>query len=226
MFNSVKVDDKLEISELYDNNSAHSYLSKVEAKLPDKQVVVYMPIQKGQIVKLPPTKTYILKFFSGDGTMICFKSSIIKYIRKDGFNFIIFQITSNGERVQRREFFRHSCLMPFKFLKTSEIFLDEDLGMNMVIRYDGIIKDIGGGGIRFVSNEDIEDEVIRCEIMLDESKLVADGNVISKTPLDRRHAAYKYQYRVQFTSLPVMDQEKIVQFIFNEQRRMVRKTSK
>lgn len=60
--------------------------------------------------------------------------------------------------------------------------------------------------------------------MLDKEPLLADGTLVSKTMLHSGKINYKYQYqyRVQFTSLPTGDHDRIVQcsrYLMNKEER-------
>ncbi|MDL2248754.1 PilZ domain-containing protein, partial [Tyzzerella sp. OttesenSCG-928-J15] len=89
----------------------------------------------------------------------------------------------------------------------------------------GIIKDIGGGGVCFLANESIEENAtIKLVIKLDDDILVTIGEVIQKHYFPKSN--YRYQYRVGFIGIHPTEQEKIVQFIFNEQKRMLQKVNR
>lgn len=224
LFESIKVGDRIEIQLKGDKNRGRAYVSQVEQILPSNQIVIYTPISYGEMVKLPPDKEYNVLFFTEKG-MISFDSTIVKSAMEDGFNLNILKILSEGERLQRREFFRFSCILPFKFgiVDKEKVNSADNKTLTTDVTLEGIIKDIGGGGIRFVSNEEIEEkEDICCIILLDKDILLPIGTVLHKQYFPKSN--YKYQYRVKFLGIQRQEQEKIVQFIFNEQRKTIRRT--
>ncbi len=85
---------------------------------------------------------------------------------------------------------------------------------------EGIMLDLGGGGIRFLSNEEIEvNENIQCVIVLMDEFLFANAVILYK---DKQfNSDYKYQYRVKFTEIMDLERDKIIQYVFNEQRKKI-----
>ena len=218
LFNTIKIGDRLEITILKDHKTNKSYVSQVEDVIDENEVMIHVPISYGQLVKLSTREEYSILFFTEKG-MARFDAEITEYVKENEFNFMKVKLLTDGERIQRREFFRFNCLLPLKFDA-----LEESINNNEKhILHDGIIKDLGGGGVRFVSNESVIDKGrMRCVIMLDDECLVLIGKVLHKQHFPKSN--YKYQYRIQFVGISQGDQEKIVQYIFNEQRKVMQKS--
>jgi c-di-GMP-binding flagellar brake protein YcgR len=88
--------------------------------------------------------------------------------------------------------------------------------------FQGVVKDIGGGGLAFISNESLEEyDIAKLIIKLDDDVLVAIGEILHKQYFPKSN--YKYQYRAGFIGIRPSEQEKIVQFIFERQKRDIRK---
>lgn len=219
LFGNIKIGDRLEITQLQERKLDRSYVSQVEDVISEDEIVIHVPISYGQLVKLSMNKKYSMLFFSEKG-MIRFDAEITGYTKENGFHFMRAKMLSKGERIQRRDFFRFNCLLPLKFSIIEES-ASEDEFENTDIN-DAIIKDIGGGGLRFVTNESIgENGKIKCIIMLGDDYFVISGKVLHKQYFPKSN--YKYQYRVQFVNILEYEQERIIQYIFNEQRRMMQK---
>ncbi|MDR3091340.1 MAG: flagellar brake protein [Clostridiales bacterium] len=232
LLEKVKIGDRLEIRLARDKNSRNCHPSQVENLLPDGQVVVGAPISYGEIIKLPKFERYSLVFFTEKG-MIRFDASFVQYVKEDGFYFVVFNLESAGERIQRREFFRFECTLPFRFgainsleydqweLLTDEARLGKLKGFRANAKYEGLIRDIGGGGVRFVSNDELDEiDLTASVIPLNDDLLLAVGKLLAKQTLQKN--SYKYQYRIQFTGVTPKEQERIIQFIFMEQRRLLK----
>jgi len=218
-YNNIKIGDRLEITLLRDK-MGKSYVSQVEEVLGEDEVVVHVPISYGQLVKLSSREKYNMLFFTEKG-MVEFDAEITEYTKESEFNFMHIKLLSEGRRIQRREFFRFTCLLPLKFAKITDSYHDEQL--EQVVLYDGIIKDLGGGGIRFVSNESVDEKGrMKCVFMLGDECLVVIGKVLHKQFYPKSN--YKYQYRIEFVGISLPEQEKIVQYIFNEQRKIIQKS--
>jgi c-di-GMP-binding flagellar brake protein YcgR len=88
--------------------------------------------------------------------------------------------------------------------------------------FQGIVKDIGGGGISFLANDNLnENDILKLVIKLDDDILVAIGEILHKQYFPKSN--YKYQYRSGFIGIRPKEQEKIIQFIFERQKRDLRK---
>ncbi|MDR1532723.1 MAG: flagellar brake protein [Clostridiales bacterium] len=219
MFGSIKVGDRLEISLKRDKDTGKAYVSQVEKILGKNQLLAQVPISYGQLVRLSVSDYYSCLFFTESG-MLIFDATIMGYITEEGSNFMTLALKTTGEKVQRREFFRFMCLLPIKFSVVQD---PGTPGEPSNAIHEGVIKDLGGGGVRFVSNGVIsEGAKIKCVVLLNGEYFVAVAKILYKQVFPK--SIYKYQYRGMFIGLLPSEQERIVQFIFNEQRKNLRRT--
>jgi len=210
---SIKTGDRIEISDSNATGVKKVYVSVVEEVLDLSRLLAHMPIEYGKLVKLDKNTRYSVLFFTEKG-MLQFDSMVIDYEKTDGFNLMKIKLISEGERMQRRSFFRFNCVIPFTFQIADTDNKDT---------YEGIIKDICGGGLRFVTNIEVADmKTVNCIIDLNENKIMVSGRILHKQHFPK--SLYAYQYRIQFTGIMYNDQEKIVQYVYNEQRKIVRRT--
>ena len=201
----IKTGDRLEIS-----SDGKAYVSVVEEVLEQDGLTVHMPIEYGRLVRLQKDIQYSVLFFTEKG-MLKFTASVSDYEKTDGFNLIKLELISEGERMQRRAFFRFNCVIPFTFT------LPDSGGTG-----DGVMKDICGGGIRFVTNSDIGlSDGVRCEVELNGETLILLGSVLHKQHFPK--SVYAYQYRIEFTGVMQTDREKIVQYVYDEQRKVIKR---
>lgn len=220
MFNNIKIGDRLEITLLRDRKIGKVHVSQVEEIMPNNMLLVHMPISYGQLVKLPTKERYGMLFFTDKG-MINFEAEIVGFKKEAEFSYMVVHTLTEGERMQRREFFRFSSLIPIKFAPMSEDSKGNSTTEETL--FDGIVKDLGGGGIRFVTNESFDEKTkVKCVLMLGDNCLIAVGNTLHKQCFPK--ANYKYQYRLEFVGISPAEQEEIIQYIFNEQRKIIQKT--
>lgn len=221
MFNNIKIGDRLEITLLKDRKIGKVHVSQVEEIMPNNNLLVHMPISYGQLVKLSTKERYGMLFFTDKG-MINFEAEIIGFKKETEFSYMIVHISSEGERMQRREFFRFASLLPVKFAVINDENAEE-AKISEETLYDGIVKDLGGGGIRFVTNESFDEKIkVKCVLMLGDNCLITVGKVLHKQCFPK--ANYKYQYRIEFVGISPPEQEEIIQYIFNEQRKIIQRT--
>jgi len=216
---NIGIGDRLEIRHKDKEFSEKIYISQVQNIINENKIVIYAPITYGALVNLPKKTIFNFLFFTDKG-IISFDGRIEDYNKKEGFNLIVIEFVSEGEKVQRRGSFRFSCVLPFNFYILNNEIDSANITEEDKI-YSGIVKDISAGGLRFITNEEIDEKkIIKSLLDLDKEVLISVGNIIQRHTFPKSN--YKYQYRVKFTDISSTEQEKIVQFIFAEQRRILR----
>jgi len=201
----VKTGDRLEIK-----GNGKTYVSVVEEVTETGDITIHMPIEYGRLVELYKNTVYHAIFFTEKG-ILRFTAEVSDYDKTDNFNLIRLKILSEGERMQRRSFFRFNCVIPFRFALDGEDSFRE-----------GVMKDICGGGIRFVTNIDIPmNKTVKCEMVLNGEALCLQGAVLHRQHFPK--SVYAYQYRIEFTGVMMNDREKIVQYVYEEQRRIIKR---
>ena len=166
-----------------------------------------MPISKGEIIPLRINNTYVLIIYAKKGIYRC-KVLVKGRFKKGLIEMAKVELVTSLVKFQRREFFRFQCVISLKISK------EDDWS-------EGITKDIGGGGIRLISNSEFEagDEIL-LKLVLDQREMLILGSILTKE--DSNVELYKYQYRVIFQSISKTDQDHIIQYLFTQQRKQVR----
>jgi len=195
------------------------YISQVDDVITDHEVLAAVPIYHGRLLRLPEMSSYNCIFHTVRG-MIHYFGRITSYVQQDNDFFMVIRLLSKGEPMQRREFFRFDCNLPLKFNVADRADDDEFDGQPLVM-FDGVIRDISGGGLCFLTNENIRlNDKIRCMTELGADLLIIVGKVLKKDVLKGRE--YKFEYRVTYSGIRNTDKERIVRYIFNEQRRQLK----
>ncbi|MBR1444818.1 MAG: flagellar brake protein [Firmicutes bacterium] len=113
---SISIGNRIEIT-LKRDEGLKTFASLVEKVDSDKkEVLAYMPISYGKLIKLPMTEKYVVVFFTEKG-MFKFDCVVVEYLSEGEFHFMKLKIINDGLKVQRREYFRFNCLLPVKFEK-------------------------------------------------------------------------------------------------------------
>ncbi|MDR3239638.1 MAG: PilZ domain-containing protein [Clostridiales bacterium] len=205
----IKPGVKIEIMAQRDENIR---VSQAERVLNGNEVLIHLPFDNGQPVFLPKNERYTLLFYT-DAGILRYEGAVRDYTKENGADMLIVRFASRGEKIQRREFFRHVCLLPMKFITGKN-------GSKTVT--EGVAKDIGGGGLRFDTNGEMnEGDPVKSALLLNDIYLIVAGVILQKRPLVK--SQYAFEYRIQFTDILQQEQEKIVQYIFQEQRKMLQK---
>lgn len=228
-----KVDIKIlqEVNNEDDQKKVGTYMSSVFDIDEEDNFIFYMPTQAGKIVLLPLNVRYEFVFTTTNG-LFKTEGMVIERYKKDNFYLMKGVVTSNITKFQRREYYRMECSIPLLFLT-----LDDEVGLletmseiNVAIKDTnktphirglGTILDISGGGIRFISEKDLEDSnylFLHFEVLVAsrKSNIEVVGEIIEKKYMKDTE---KFVYRIKFQFKDSKERERIIRFIFEEERR-------
>lgn len=208
-----------------------SYASKVYDIISEERIDVMMPMEKGQLQLLPVDGIYNIVFYSDKGLFQCIGRVEDRY-RSNNMYILTLELTSPLSKLQRREYYRFSCAINFKFrslsdeeneaIKDSPFFsIDGEQPMEK-----GMIVDISGGGIRFIASERM-DENTRLYIcyQLPQKGILKDyriiGQILKTRELENKQGSF--EHRVKYTNIDEDDREDIIHYIFEEERKMMRR---
>ncbi len=219
MIDIIKTGDRVEINTNPRVAGQNPLVSQVEENMGNGEILIHMPINYGKFSKLSENISYSVVFFTDKG-MVRFDAVLVSHKREEDFLLELIRLKGDGEKIQRREFYRFNCLLPIKFTPLTG--LSDHAHIPAEAFQDGIAKDISGGGIRFVSNYDLSGVTeVECILMLNNSCVVIKGRILQRQFFPKSN--YKYQYRVLFSPSFRMEQEKIITYIFDEQRKTMGK---
>ncbi|MCL2674587.1 MAG: PilZ domain-containing protein [Defluviitaleaceae bacterium] len=165
-----------------------------------------------------PKQCLISLFF--DGGIINFEADFAAVCKQDNLVLARFKITLESEKIERREFLRCECSLPIRFALVDDItaVASETQEQRPKPLNEGTVKDIGGGGLRFVTNVEVENgDNIKFLLLLEGEYLIIVGKILHKYKVSMSQA--KFQYRVVFIDILPADREKIIRFVFNEHQK-------
>jgi len=131
------------------------------------------------------------------------------------------KLGSESDKTERREFLRCECSLPIRFALVDDITANAPEAQDQRPKplNEGTVKDIGGGGLRFITNVEVENgDNIKFLLLLDGEYLIIVGKILHKYKVSMSLA--KFQYRVVFLDILPMDREKIVRFVSNEHQKL------
>ena len=121
----------------------------------------------------------------------------------------------NFDSKNRRAYFRMPCDIEtdFVYLKTND--LGRFVGAE---QHSGCIRDLSGGGIRLITyaEMDINDRIM-ITMHLDDEVLFLTGDIQAKQSIPQED--YKMKYGIKFVDISDLDQEKIIHYLFIQQRK-------
>ena len=203
-----------------------TYKSSVYDILDEGRLEIVMPKDKTKLVLLPVDGEYDVCFYTHGG-MYRADVKIIEIQKINGIYVLVTEMISNLHKYQRREYYRFNCIIEMMARemtkKETDIYaegLAELLPQSDMIR--GVIVDISGGGARFVSRQLFRESsmiLMRFELpILDmEKSFLLVGRVIYSSEIVNR--ANEFENRVKFELIDSVTREKIIRYIFNEERK-------
>ena len=208
-----------------------TYMSSVFDIDENDNFILHMPTQGGKILLLPLNIRYEFVFTTASGLYKA-EGIVTERFKQDNFYLMKSEITSDIVKFQRREFYRMECNIPLLFISLAD---DEgeaetmakvkemikDATRPVAVRGLGTILDISGGGIRFISEKDLEGInflFLHFEVIINNKKsnLEIVARVIGK---EYNPDTRKYSYRMKFLFKDTKIQERIIRFIFEEERK-------
>lgn len=239
--NLLSIGDKVEIRLLNDKEHGEKLGGPIRIfksriyDITEEEIMMALPIEQGKIILLPLRLRYEFYFYTKSGLYQC-EGVIQNRYRANKIYMASVALKSKLIRCQRREFYRVSCLLDLIYKiadkENAIIFANSTIqNKNEYLLSDeilkGIVVDISGGGFRFISANKIEVETYVCfmfEIELNNQtkNLYAIGEVISS---DRMmiEKERKYEHRVRFEFQNKKDQELVIRYVFEAERKMVNK---
>ena len=202
------------------------YISKINQVLEDDKLEIMMPIEGSKIILLPRHMVYNLVIYTANGLFQCDVKVGDRY--KAG-NIYLQQLDliTGIKKCQRREYYRYSCSLPVfvRHLEEEErktLVWDDTMGGK-----EGNAIDIGGGGVRFLIDEEyLPEEMIICTLELEIKNSVKEiqalGKVLSIKPVQDTKL---FEVRVQFERISNVAREHIIQYIFEDERKRRKKNS-
>ncbi len=227
----VSIGNKIELVKLEDiirnENNKKVYVSKIYDILPGNKLQIAMPIYEGKIVPLTVSDKYSACFYTNKGLLQCNVIIVSRY--KDGNMFFLeVLILGELEKVQRRQFYRYSCMLNAKIRVVSdeeyetgvpdvEVISEDDLEWN-----DAKLMDISGGGTKIVQRYYLDkNEVVKIKFILSVEDYVFRfslfARVLSSTHMQNRSELV--EQRLEFLKITKEERDNIIKYIFECERR-------
>lgn len=201
----------------------------------DAELSIDMPMQGQKMILFPVGADCDMVFFGAGGMYRC--TATVKGRSREGqLYFLTVVLKSELRKYQRREYFRIEYLANVKYyviprrvaeLPTTDLLLDELAGGE--VQYElasGMMQDISGGGIRFYSERKLErDSFLMITVHLEGERVRENLYLVSQIVDCAPHKTLRGQFscRAKFLYKDLRDREKIVRFVFEEERRIRQK---
>ena len=207
--------DFVVISPINQETGLESYTSRVET-VDNATVLIHSPFFCFDYARLPITEMYWINLKK---SAIRYKAAILNYLSKNKDHFLQFKLLDEGEKIQRREFFRLSCQIPteFKPLKKNNFCRQKPSEPH----HEGLICNLSAGGLKLMTNLKMEEKdsiLIPFSLGGDDFRLTGE----IRTKYGKSAVSKQFQYGVIFDDISEKDQDKISKHLLHQQYQRVR----
>lgn len=215
--------------------------SKVVDILDEKQIVIAMPMDRTVSIPLRINERIECFFYTGKGMFSAYAKVEDRY-KEGNLPLIKLTIVSDFEKLQRREYYRVECYIPFKFVVLEEVEVNklltfngtdratlrdyqnhlEDMEEEIRVWQNGVILDLSGGGSRFITETDIKKgDAILLSMRLQNDDVEQDIVVVSRiiNVEEKVEVEGKKEIRARFYKLQDTLRDFIVKYVFNKERK-------
>ena len=196
----------------------------------DRTAKIAMPISEGKVIPLEIDDDYNLCFFTNSGLYQCTAQIKKRYTENRMYVMDVIFLTPL-KKFQRRKFYRLDCLFPIRyrivpkeqFEKKNEA--EQDNEKDEILWEEGTISDLSGGGIRFHGNVECKKgdfvEIVLPLSLQSGITLSLYMKVVSCVHFEGSRVAY--ETRGEFLNINEKERETVIKYVFEEQRRRMRK---
>ncbi len=246
----IKIGDRVELTHVRSATrrklSENKYISQVLDYDGFRAAKLSMPIYEGKVIPLERGDKYELCFFTSSG-MYQSTAVVKRRFREEKMFVALLELEALPKKFQRRQFFRLECTldMRFRIMSEEELKLIEYIEntefetMAELEDYEKKLKkfpkewksaqlsDISGGGGRFHSRDVSggKGTIIEVEIPLRTGREMKTFTCFAKVIADEKlvGSSRDNEIRCEFENIDKKKQEMVVKYVFDEQRRRMRK---
>ncbi len=244
----LKVGDKVEMKRVEtvvreDGQEALFNSQLIDIQGSDK-LNISIPIKGGAIIPLEVGERYELRFVTSSGIYKC-KAEISNRGKQGVVYYLGMMILSELQKDQRRQYFRLDKIKQLEYHKLSR----EEGGLLAMLAakkyndeferralrnklnnietedHDGTVLNISGGGIKFNSKDELKQgDFIRIKIFLEDTDtepLDLFARVIASEYIPNK--SIHNEHRIEFVNINRDTREKIIKYVFNEDRKQRQK---
>lgn len=226
----VAIGNKIELVPLEQiiKNDKHKmvFVSKVYDLLQSNTLQIAMPIYEGKIVPLEVSSKYSACFYTDKGLLQCNVLVTSRYKSGNLFYLEVLML-SEPKKVQRREFYRHACMLDASIRIVSDNEFTTGVPDDISVPEENLdwheakILDISGGGARIAQRETLEkNEVVKLKfsVLIFEEVVTFSlfARILASKPITGRTDLF--EQRLEFMKIKQEERDKIIRYIFECER--------
>lgn len=217
---------KLEL-ELFDNNGARirkTLVSEYEWMLDEGRITIAAPISRGRIIPLPLGSLMNVYFIRQEGSnaeLYKFRARVKDRYEEDKLKLLLVEKLGGITRIQRRNYYRLDTLIEVRYRPVGHAG-----GVNP---YPGAFKkslavNLSGGGICLLLNDRFETgDLLECEMTFDQVRNIEFYGRVVRFDESEGEGKYSYKAGIAYIEIDESSREEVVRYIFQEQRKLLRK---
>lgn len=211
--NLLSIGDNIEV-EVEKGSSFLKMKSDVVKVISDNIVAISTPIYKGTIFPVSIGRNITIVFNKSNKGRFYFIGEVLDRKKKGNLTVLLVRKHSDIRHFQRRDFYRLSIVINISI---------EIIENGVTVRtVPAISKDISGGGLRLITKEKIEKHTtVKCNIHFDDEAIEAFGKIVRCDPMP--DSMLKYDVGICFTSIDEKNRAKVISFVFESQRKIIKK---
>lgn len=230
----LSIGNKVEIVEssavrngVIDDGNTPALVSQIYDIVDDDHLQIEMPLRGTQMVLLDLRIRYQICIYTPHGLFKC-AAQVIDRFKSENRYIAVIEFKSALKRFQRREFFRLEKLFEIKYRRLSEEEKEMHTSEEIVEKeklgtaYNAAVAvDLSGGGARLIMNEKFSvDEMIFIHFKFspEEGDLKFAGKIVVCNQMKTDNT--QYENRIKFIKIKEKDREKLIRYIFEEERKM------
>lgn len=219
---NIKIDlgNKLELilESSYYKHVDESLVSQFELQLADGDMEILTPIYEGRLFHITKN-TKLGVIYESEGQLYIFDAIVTGHRTSGNLSFMRIRPISGKERLQRRNFFRFQCLEKVQYrMYENEKTPAEERGEFK----DSITRDISGGGICLRTKEKPNKGWYVEGYLHIGQKIHFIGRIVRVADVENK-VEYSYEAGIEFINISDKDREKVISFIFDSQRKLLKK---
>jgi len=194
------------------------FVSQVEGYLDEKAFRISAPIFEAKVYPIRVNSHIEAYLFYNSNQIYKIVGYVENRLIVDDIALLDLRVTEKIQKIQRRQFFRFACSVPITFYEQSKG-LEEDIK-----EIFGHTIDLSGGGLSALTGEPLsENKELNGKLELENGSFIDFNGKVIRCIKNIVNDQIKYVLSISFTDIDYKERERIVGFIFNQQRLLLKK---
>lgn len=195
------------------------FVSQIEGYINESTIRIAAPIFESKVYPIRVNSNIDAYLYVKANQIYRIAGFVENRLIVDDIALIDLKVTKKLQKIQRRQFFRFSCIVPISFYQQQSSSLEED--DKEII---GQTIDLSGGGLSSITDNPLSQAaVLKGRLKLDEDVIVDFNGKVVRCIKDIINCELKYISSISYIDIGYKEREMIVEFIFNQQRLLLKK---